>query len=278
VDAGVPVRAASSDPGDLRLPDAVDVHRASLREPGSLVGVLRGVRKVFLYADPGGVDGFVAAAREAGVAQVVLLSSLSVTRGDEHADAVGVVPPEGDARSTLTPETDPIAWRHVVVERALAASGIPWTFVRPGMFATNTVRWAPGIRAEGAVRVARPRSEGAPIHDGDIAAVAVRALLESGHEQACYSLTGPESLSQQRQIELIGDAIGRSLRLVEISDDEARQEIARWSAPAIADRLVAGLIAGDGRPALVLDTVSQVLGRPARTFAEWAVDHAAEFG
>jgi uncharacterized protein YbjT (DUF2867 family) len=266
LEAGVPVRAASTDPDALRLPDAIEVHRATVRQPESLGGALRGVRKVFLYADPDGVDGFVAAARQAGVEHVVLLSSLTATRAD--AD---------QAADRLTLEADPIAWRHVVVERALADSGIPWTFVRPGMFATNTLRWAPTIRADHEVRLTRPAAQAAPMHEQDVAAVAVTALLEPGHERARYALTGPESLSQRRQVQLIGAAIGQSVRLVEIGDEEAREQIARSFGPAIADRLVANLIATDGVPVPILDTMSQVLGRPARKFAEWAADHAAEF-
>lgn len=34
----------------------------------------------------------------------------------------------------------------------------------------------------------------------------------------------------------------------------------------------------DGPPPTVTSTVAEVTGRPARTFFEWAVDHAAEFG
>jgi uncharacterized protein YbjT (DUF2867 family) len=235
---------------------------------------LRDVRRVFLYADPVGVDGFVEAARDAGVEHVVLLSSVTAAWAEgAEADIAGLVGPG----IPLTVESDPIAWRHVMAERAIAESGIPWTFVRPGMFATNTLRWVSDIRADGAVRIARPAAQATPIHERDIAAVAVRALLAAGHVGARYSLTGPESISQRRQVELIGQAIGRSLRVVELSDADVREQFARSSSPALAASLVARMIASDGVAMPVQDTVSRVLGRPARTFAEWTVDHAADF-
>src|SRR5947208_3626986 len=66
----------------------------------------------------------------------------------------------------------------------------------------------------------------APIDERDIAAVAVRALCEDGHAGAEYVLTGPESLSQGEQIVTIGEAIGRTLRVEELSPEEARSELA----------------------------------------------------
>lgn len=267
VAAGAAVRAASRDPDAINVPDGVDVVRGDVRESAVLANALRGVAKVFLYADPNGITDTVDALRRADIDHVVLLSS-STTAQLDGADP---------AAPRLTEADDPIAWRHVVVERALAASGIPATSVRPGPFATNTLRWAPGIRADGTVRIARPGYQQASIDERDIADVAVRALTEPGHEGARYLLSGPESLSQRRQVELIGAATGRPIRLVEIGDDEARQQIARWSTPAVADRLVGAMITGDGRPAVVLDTVERVLGKPARTFERWARDHADEF-
>lgn len=284
VAAGVPVRAVTSDPSDskvVRLPSSVQVWRGSAgsirsassvgsassvrsaQESDGLVDALRdgAVRKVFLYADGGGVDGFLGVARDSGVEHVVLLSSLTARQADDDQLA----------------DADSITMRHVMVERAIAGSGIPWTFVRPGMFATNSLRWVPGIRANGEVRMARPGAEATPIHERDIVAVATKALVESDHEGARYALTGPESLSQRRQVELIGAAVGRDIRVVEISDDEARQDLGRWAPPEVAERLVSRLVAMDGVTAPVEDTVARVLGRPALTYAQWAVDHKADF-
>lgn len=58
-----------------------------------------------------------------------------------------------------------------------------------------------------------------------MAAVAVRALCEAGHAGAEYVVTGPQSLTQAEQVQTIGRAIGRSLRVQEISPDEARSAL-----------------------------------------------------
>ncbi|MBI2688433.1 MAG: hypothetical protein HYX27_19185 [Acidobacteria bacterium] len=63
-----------------------------------------------------------------------------------------------------------------------------------------------------------------PIDERDIAAVAVRALSEDGHAGREYVLTGPQSLGQYEQTSTIGSVIGRSLRIEELSPDEAWRE------------------------------------------------------
>jgi len=41
--------------------------------------------------------------------------------------------------------------------------------------------------------------------------------------------------------------------------------------------LLALQAAAAGQPAVTTGEVDKILGRPARTFAEWAADHAADF-
>ena len=65
----------------------------------------------------------------------------------------------------------------------------------------------------------------APIDPRDIAAIGVRALCENGHAGAEYVLTGPESLTQREQISIVGSVLGRSLRIEEMTPDEARKEL-----------------------------------------------------
>ena len=63
------------------------------------------------------------------------------------------------------------------IERPIETSGLQWTFLRPGMFTANALRWwAPQIRAGDVVRSPYLAVPTAPIDERDIAAVAVRAL------------------------------------------------------------------------------------------------------
>jgi uncharacterized protein YbjT (DUF2867 family) len=175
-------------------------------------------------------------------------------------------------------QPNPLAALHASIERLIQDSGMRWTFLRPGMFAANTLSWwAPQIRAGDVVRWPYADAPTAPIHERDIAAAAVRALLDAGHDGAEYVLTGPQSLSQREQVVAIGDAIGRPLRLDELSPDQARRELgAHFPAPAV-NMLLNAWAAALGQPALVTSAVAEITGAPARTFHEWASDHAAEF-
>ncbi len=146
------------------------------------------------------------------------------------------------------------------------------------MFAANALRWwAPHIRAGAVVRWPYLSAPTAPIHERDIAAVAVRALSEDSHRGAEYVLTGPESLSQLEQMSTIGCAIGRSLRFEEISPDEARREWVTLMPASVVNMLLDAWAAAIGQSAHVTSTVAQITGVPAKTFRDWATDHAAEF-
>jgi uncharacterized protein YbjT (DUF2867 family) len=254
LDAGHKVRAAGRDPQAVRLPAEVDVVAADLARPDTLEPALAGVRAMFLYAEPSGLHGVLTRARSAGVRHVVLLS------------AAGADPASEDA----------ITRTHGEAEQAVAAEGIAWTFLRPGGFATNRLLWADTIRAEGVAYEPFPESHSALIHEADIAAVALCALTGPGHHGVAYTLTGPRSLTARHQAELIGEAIGATVRVEQQNLDDYRRTLSRWPTEIVEARIrrLAALV---DHPAPVTGTVREVTGRPARPFETWASDHAPDF-
>src|SRR4051794_5553857 len=254
VEAGAPVRALTRDPGGARFPAGVEV-AATEALP------MDGVHTVFLHpaavwAGPG-PDGLLKKAVEHGVHRVVVLSSAAATDDD---------PANG------------IAARHRDLESAVEGTGLEWTFVRPGAFAVNTRQWAPQIRETGVVRAPYGRAYSTPIHERDIADVAVRAMTEDGLVGAAPVLSGPQALTQIEQLEIIGAAIGRSLRFEEISPEAARERmIGGFVTPQIADTLLRIFAEAVDRPGEVSPEVERITGRPGRTFEEWARDHADDF-
>ena len=255
--AGEVVRASSRTPHSADFPEGVEVVGADLADPGSWPGVLDGMRKVFLYAHPETAAAFAAAARDAGVEHVVLLSSSSVL----HPDAA----------------SHPIAQRHHAVERALDESGLNRTFVRPGYFATNTLRWR-SIRTERVLRTAFPDATTAPVHERDIAEVAVRALLDDTQRRDAYPVLGAGPLTVREQVAAIAEALGEPVRLEEVDVDTYRAELLTDLPEFMVDGLIHARGSVPSLPAdLATDAVPEVLGRPALTFAEWARDHAADF-
>jgi uncharacterized protein YbjT (DUF2867 family) len=201
-----------------------------------------------------------------------------VQRVASHAQRVVLLSSPHRTPHPFFQQPNPMAVFHAELERLIATTGIASTIIRPGMFASNTVFWwAPQIRSGDVVRWPYGAAETAPIDERDIAAVAARALYEDGHAGGDYVLTGPESLSQAEQVSAIGAAIGRPLRFHDLSPEEFRQDTAgRWPGP-IVDMLLSAWRATLGRPAFVTSTVMDILGSPARTFRQWAADHADAF-
>ena len=259
---GVRVRALARNPHTAGLPPHVDVVRGDLTLPETLDGCLDGIDAVFLVwtAPPAAV--------------VPALERIA-----KHARRIVFLSAPLKTAHPFFQQPNPLRTVAAQIERLIESSGLQWTFLRPGMFAANALGWwAPQIRAGGdVVRWPHVGAPTAPIHERDIAAVAVRALCEDGHAAAEYVLTGPQSLSQSEQISTIGGVIGRSLRLAEISPEDARSELLTRMPAVVVSMLLDAWAAAIGQPAFVTSTVADITGAPARTFRDWATDHAAEF-
>jgi uncharacterized protein YbjT (DUF2867 family) len=262
IGAGVPVRALTRRPeAAATLPESLEVVTGDLTEPESLDAGLRGVGTVFLvWTAPPATAPAVIERLATHVRRVVFLSSPHQT---PHP---------------FFQQPNPMAVLHADVERLIAAAGLESTIIRPGMFASNTLYWwASAIRDQGVVRWPYGAAETAPVDDRDVAAVAARTLYEDGHAGGDYVLTGPESLTQAKQVSIIGDVLGRQIRFEELSPDDFRAETeGSWPRPVV-DMLLDAWGATIGRPAFVTSTVFDILGSAPRTFGEWVADHTAAF-
>jgi uncharacterized protein YbjT (DUF2867 family) len=262
IDAGVSVRALMRRPDMAAiLPTNVEVVIGDLAAPESLDAALRGVSAVFLiWTAPPATAPSVIERLATHTRRLVFLSSPHQT---PHP---------------FFQQPNPMAAFHADIERLIAASGLESTIIRPGMFASNALFWWAGsIRADRAVRWPYGTAETAPVDDRDVAAVAVRVLVQVGHAGADYVLTGPESLSQAGQVTIIGDVLGRRISFEELSPEAFRRETeGSWPRPAV-NMLLDAWAATMGRPAFLSSSVLEILGTPPRTFRQWATDHVAAF-
>jgi len=254
---GISVRASSRTPEKIPASKGVESVALDFTKPETIKSALAGIKKVFLYAHSESVDGFVKEAKAAGVERIVVLSSSSTTMKGAENDFIGK--------------------RHLITERAVENSRLAWTFLRPGAFATNTLRWAPSIRAAGKVQLPYPESQSAPIHEEDIAAVAVVALTTDALLGAKPVLTGPESLTQQQEVEIISTVIGKPINVEKLTPDQARESMVKFMPPQFVEAMLSLLAKADGVPAQVSDEVQKITGKKARTYAEWVQSHKASF-
>jgi uncharacterized protein YbjT (DUF2867 family) len=164
------------------------------------------------------------------------------------------------------------------VERAFEGSGLEWTRLQPVDFMGNALGWAESIRANGEVREPFGDVPGAVVHEADVGAVAAAVLVQGGHGGKAYMLTGPEALTPRQRLGILAEAIGRELRFVELTEEQARE---RWRQAGYGDELIELLAEWQGDPPAesytVVPTVQEITGRPPRTFAQWAAEHAPHF-
>ncbi|PSK99090.1 uncharacterized protein YbjT (DUF2867 family) [Murinocardiopsis flavida] len=277
--AGQPVRAMTRTPAGARFPAGVETVHGDFEAPDTWGDVLHGVDRVHLfpygYTAPGSGSGFLDRAVEAGVRRFVVHSAIAAAF-DYQGD------PDDPSLTALQRHLADEREAHRDIERAVEATGVEWTHVRPALLAVGALAWAEPIRATGTVREPFPESGSPLVHETDVAEVAVAALLTDDHVGAAYSLTGPAKVTQAEQVAAIGAAIGRDVRFEELTPEQARTE---WLDPdqgldqATIDWLLELLAASVGEPGIIAptDTFEQVTGRPPRSFAQWAADHAEDF-
>ncbi|NYI07722.1 NAD(P)H-binding protein [Allostreptomyces psammosilenae] len=253
---GVKVRALTRTPATARFPDGVEVCDSATPDLDGATALLLNLAGV--VGPPGDL---LRAAREAGVRRVVTVSSLVVVLDQEAK--------EGSTAAL-----------HRALEASVEADFPEWTHLRPGGFAANSLQWAGKLAAGDVIREPYPDARTSPIHEADIAAVAVRALLDDDLLGQALSLTGPEDLTTADQVAILGRVLGRPLRCERTSPEETKAEVMAtnsWVSEEAVDSMLRFLAGTVGTPALVTEEVRRVLGRPARSYAEWAADHADAF-
>jgi len=259
---GARFRAMTRNPDAAGLPPQVEVVHGDLTVPETLDRCLQDIETVFL----------VWVASPAAVAD-------ALERIGRHARRIVFLTAPLKTPHPFFQQPNPSRDMMERIERLIETSGMEWTFLRAGIFARNARHfWGPRIRAGDVVRWPYLNAPTAPTDERDLAAIAVRALCEEGHAGADYVVTGPQSLTQAEQVHTIGRAIGRSLRVEEISPDEARSELLPvLGSSTVVNMLLNAWAAAIGQPAFVTSTFAELTGAPPRTFLEWAADHAADF-
>jgi uncharacterized protein YbjT (DUF2867 family) len=269
---GAPLCAALAKRGDVKvragvhtkakaaaLPAGVEAVELDWARPATVAAAIAGAERALLLTPVTDqlaqmARAFVDAARAAKLQQIVKISTIG-------ADA--------------KPGVAMGRW-HREVEELVEGSGIAWTHLRPGSYMSNFVQYF-GPDKEGAIYL--PLGDGASsfIDPRDIADVAAAVLTSSGHAGKGYDLTGPEAITIARAAELIGQASGRAIRYIDVPPEAARGAMLGMGAPAwmVDGLLELYAIMKAGYTAATTDNVKKLTGHPARTFADFARDHAA---
>jgi uncharacterized protein YbjT (DUF2867 family) len=230
-----------------------------LNDAESLRSAMRGVERIFLVTFETQQDhNLIEAARGAGVGHVVKLSTLEAT---EHKIKVG-------------------KW-HYEREELIRASGLDWTFLRPGMFMSNTIDWwAESIKGQDSVFFpGGKKGKVAPIDPRDVASVAALALTQPGHSGKAYELTGDQLFSISEMVQIIAQLLGKPIQYMDIPPIAAKLFMLKTGMDkALVNALMemlASLRRNEG--AIVTETFRELTGNPPQTFEAWCSENIRAF-
>jgi uncharacterized protein YbjT (DUF2867 family) len=261
--AGVAARALIRNPQKAQNLPGISWVSGDLAKPETLPAAFAGSETVFL-ASSIGLDtvalqhNAIEAARDAKVKHIVKLSAFGAS---DHSKA-------------------PILSWHYQIEQEMKQSGIDWTIIRPHHFMQNLLTQAEYIINDSVVY--SPSGDGKiPYVDArDVAAVAASTLTKPGHRSKTYLVTGGEALSYRQATEIISKTIGKKLRFIDETPDQARARRQRegYPVPIIEGILTIGAHQrAGGKTVTITSVVRDLTGRPPRTFPEFVRDHAAVF-
>jgi uncharacterized protein YbjT (DUF2867 family) len=257
----VPVRVVVRNPEKAKtLADTgAEIAVGDLGVPASVDEAMAGVTSVVLVspAVPAQELNVVASAARAGVGHVVKASSKA------SADS-------------------PIARRRwqAEIEAGLAASGVPHTLLRSNAYMQNVLALAPAVAKTSGFGSSAGTGRTGMVDARDVAAVAASIAASPGlHSGKTYWLTGPELISNYDVAAVLSKLLGRTITYREVSFDEDRDAMIRAGVPEQVAEMNAQAfsLTAEGDSAWVTDDVASLLSRPARSFEQFAADHATAF-
>ena len=258
---GEPVRVLVRDPAKAPVLQqaGIEVAIGDLAVPGTLDQALQDVTAVILVspAVPAQEIAVIEAAARAGASHVVKVTSKA------SADS-------------------PIARRRgqAAIEAALTASGLGWTLLRNNGYMQNFLMMAPAIARTDSFAAATGDGRVGHIDARDVGAVAAAiAAAPASHAGRTYWPTGPEALSSGEVAVILSKVLGREITFRPITFEEQRQAMisADLPEPVAEDNARALALSAGGEADYVTTDVPDILGRPARSFEQFATEYATAF-
>ena len=258
-EAGVRVRAAYQSPQKAaEAPAGIETVITDFNRPETLRAALTDVDRVFLVGPvaPNLVELESKATDEikrSGVQHLVKLSAMGT-------------------RAATFPR------QHAESEDRIKDSGVPWTFLRPNGFMQNMVIYnARTVQEQSAFYGSQGEGKVSHVDIRNVAAVAVRVLIEDGHVGRTYTLTGPEALSNSRIAEILSATLGRQIKYGNLPPEQMKQAllgagVPEWNANGILDLET---LYRDGGASSVTGDVELVLRRQPITYEQFARDYAS---
>ncbi|WP_423462771.1 NmrA family NAD(P)-binding protein [Promicromonospora sp. MS192] len=263
-------------PDGAPLPEAEVVALPADLSPGTapetasriLTGAFEGAHAVFLVPSQ---------VRHGRLAKHRAAIDAAVLAGVRHVVYVSSVGAAADAVSSAARDD----W---LTEEYLRGTDLRWTLLRTSMF-HRTLTFAvhdESYGAPGGTVLRAPAGDGrvASVSHEDVADVATAVLLDEDpgrHAGRTYHLTGPEAMSFAEIAATLSAAIGRPVRYVPQTVEQARSFFSRSTSAEVEDWITQCQAIEAGVLARVSPDVGHLAGRGARSLADWLDDYPAEW-
>lgn len=245
------------------------------RHPGSLTDLAaRGaqVRRAD-FTDPAGLT-----AAFTGVERLLLVSTDAVgARLAGHLAAIAAAADAGVSRVVYTSVPEPVAANpalvaadHAATEQALRESGMAWTSLRNNLYSHMQVPAVVGAAATGRLVTNWGSGAAAFVTRDDCAAVAACTLVQDGHENVVYDVTGPDAVTAEQFAALATELGGRDVELVQVDDDACAAGLEAAGLPGAVAQLVTsfGAATRGGFLSTVTSAVADLTGSAPTRFAD----------
>jgi len=262
LEKGVQFKAMSRDKSKFKNIAGINRVEGNFADISSLVLAFKDVENIYVAmpAHPDNevwINNIISASKKAGVLHIVKLSGM------------GVSPDAGSEIIRVHAKTDDM----------LMQSGLVYTLLRSNSFYQNIFASIPTIKNQSSIYSPLSDSKLSLIDIRDVAAVAVKALTENGHNNKIYNLTGPETLSYYDIAKKIGSAIGKDITYYPISKEQAKLSmlkagVSEWRADKLSEILE---WFGKGGFEAISPDVESVLNRSAYRFDEFFNDYKIKF-
>ena len=254
------IRVGLRDPeaAPSTLPATADVVAFNFEKPETWGESLKDIDRLFLLLPPGidvsTIQEFADAADRVGVDHVVYLSILG-------AEKLPILP-------------------HRRIEKHLAQTGMAYTFLRASWFMQNLSEiHRPEIVDRDEIFVAAGDVVLSLIDARDVAAVAETVLIEPGHRNRAYDLTGPAALDFHEVADVLSEVLDRPISYADPSRLAFGWHMYQrgFSPGFVAFMIVEYSVVRLGRSGRTTGDVETLLGREPRTVREFAEDYADIF-
>jgi NAD(P)H dehydrogenase (quinone) len=253
---------------------AADQVVAGARRPQALSDLAdRGVRVARVdYDDPASM-----AAAFAGAEKVLIVSGTDIgQRVRQHTAAAEAARAAGARLIAYTSapyaDTTPmrLADEHRGTEQAIAALGVPYTFLRNSWYLENYTAQIPTYLERGVVLGAAGDGRISGAARADYAEAAAAVLATEGHDNTVYELGGDTAFSLADLADLVARASGKPVVYRNLPAGEYAAALEAAGLPAPAAAIFADVDQSIQGGALLVETgdLSRLIGRPTSTLAD----------